>query len=96
MSVVIVATRGHLEKDCLELKNEKGKRNIIESTDDIVAIADSNSFSTDCAFFFITKDSSFDGWVMKFDCSFHATPNMNLFIPYQCSDSDKSVVGEQC
>lgn len=55
MFVVIVARRGHLEKDCLELKNEKGKRNIIESTDDIVAIADSNSFSTDCVFFLSLK-----------------------------------------
>ncbi|KAI6675533.1 hypothetical protein NL676_003439 [Syzygium grande] len=80
--------RGHLRRDCLKLKNDKGKGIRVDLMDDVAAIADGNLDSADYVLS-VTDCLSFDRWIMDSGCSFHVTPNRNWFTTYQCMDSSK-------
>jgi len=63
----------HLRRNCLKLKNEKDKGIIVNSADDVAAIADSVDYVLS-----VIDYSSFDGWIMDSSCSFHVTPNKKI------------------
>ncbi|XP_010058982.2 senescence-specific cysteine protease SAG39-like [Eucalyptus grandis] len=43
------------------------------------AVAKNDSDGVDCVLS-VTEDSSFDGWIMDYGCSFHTTPNRNWIV----------------
>lgn len=61
------------------MRNEKGMRIQVESTDNVIIVADNNLIIVD---FLFPTAKSFDGWLLDSDRSFNATPKRKKSVYY--------------